>query len=505
MIFHEKLNYLMDITRTTNSALALYTSLDASYISRLRRGDRKPAKNDSYIKKMSGYFSRHLLEDYQKKALKDILHKQLINFKDYDHVGQLIYDWLSNKSSHDTMVVEGFLEEISHIDLKYRPKSINQKLAIDSSYGLGDVSIHYGIEGKREAVISFLNMVINSGKKDTLLLFSDEDMDWLNENHAFTVKWAKLLTQVISKGNKIKIIHTVSRDLDEMMEALAKWMPLYMTGSIEPYYYPRKRDGIFKRTLFIAPETAAVISTSVGDMSDKAANFLLRDRQTVTSLINEFNSFFILCRPLMRIFAPKDRTGFLNMLDEFEHDPVDTVIKTDMVSLATMPDQTLKSILNRINHEKAPDILAYFTKRKNVFINNLRKNTITEIIHLPNIDMIKGNKVRVGFPGMLDIDDLFYEEQEYKCHLKSTIDFLNKYENYYVFLDNAIGNDGYILYVKEDLGAIVVKMGASSVIFVINESNMTAAFWDYMDSKINNLTKSKEKVIKELQLVIDKL
>ena len=88
---------------------------------------------------------------------------------------------------------------------------------------------------------------------------------------------------------------------------------------------------------------------------------------------------------------------------------------------------------------------------------------------------------------------------------KAQLTFLNKYENYHVLLDNTIRNDGYILYVKEDLGAIVVKMGAPSVIFVINESNMTAAFWDYMDSKINNLTKSKEKVIKELQLVIDKL
>ena len=40
MRFSEKLDYLMKVTNTTNSALASSTSLDASYISRLRRGVR---------------------------------------------------------------------------------------------------------------------------------------------------------------------------------------------------------------------------------------------------------------------------------------------------------------------------------------------------------------------------------------------------------------------------------------------------------------------------------
>jgi hypothetical protein len=29
------------------------------------------------------------------------------------------------------------------------------------------------------------------------------------------------------QGNKIKIIHTISRDLDEMLNAISQWMPLY--------------------------------------------------------------------------------------------------------------------------------------------------------------------------------------------------------------------------------------------------------------------------------------
>ena len=65
--------------------------------------------------------------------------------------------------------------------------------------------------------------------------------------------WARLMVRVLTRGNRIKIIHTISRDLGEMLSAISQWMPLYMIGAIEPYFYPKKRDGIFKRTLFIAP------------------------------------------------------------------------------------------------------------------------------------------------------------------------------------------------------------------------------------------------------------
>jgi hypothetical protein len=82
-----------------------------------------------------------------------------------------------------------------------------------------------------------------------LLLFSDEATDWMTADQTFASKWASLMVQLLSKGNRIKIIHTVSRDLDEMLNAIRQWMPLYMTGLIEPYFYPKKRDGIFKRTV----------------------------------------------------------------------------------------------------------------------------------------------------------------------------------------------------------------------------------------------------------------
>ena len=73
MKFCEKLDFLMKLTNTTNSALALYTKLDPSHISRLRRGQRNTLRNTGSIQLMAAYFARNTKADYQRKALADVL------------------------------------------------------------------------------------------------------------------------------------------------------------------------------------------------------------------------------------------------------------------------------------------------------------------------------------------------------------------------------------------------------------------------------------------------
>lgn len=67
MTFAEKLDFLMNITQTSNSALAHAATLDASYISRLRTGKRLMPKDNHMIQGMTIFLARQFKEDYQKK------------------------------------------------------------------------------------------------------------------------------------------------------------------------------------------------------------------------------------------------------------------------------------------------------------------------------------------------------------------------------------------------------------------------------------------------------
>ncbi len=301
MLFYEKLDFLMKLTNTTNSALSLYIKLDASYISRLRRGERHAPKNPDYMKAMAAYFAKTCKLDYQRKSLAEAL-KLPITAASYDELAGEIANWLTDKSLNDTMVVGDFLTGFANFSAGQAPCKYQTDAAADD-YPQTDISVYYGVEGKRRGALHFLAAVAAQDKPRTLLLFSDEPTDWMTADKAYVAQWASYMKQVLVKGNRITIIHTVSRDLDEMLSAISQWMPLYMTGLIAPYFYPKKRDGIFRRTLFIAPGVAAMVSNSIGNSVEGTANFLFRNDDVIKTFAEEFLQYLRQCKPLMQIYT----------------------------------------------------------------------------------------------------------------------------------------------------------------------------------------------------------
>lgn len=508
MDFGEKLDLLMTISKTTNSALARSVSLDPSFVSRLRRGVRSPAKNENYIRAIAVHFARACSSDYQKAALSKVIKADLESLQaDTEKVAELLYSWLSQKGTDHTASVKHFLGGLT----QFKFKKMHQVIAPDdkelSHCTAMKEGVYYGIEGKRTAVLYFLSCVIKSKKPQTLLLFSDEDLEWLTGDHAFTANWAALLSQVILCGNKIKIIHTVNRSLDEMFSAIEQWLPLYMTGAIEPYYYAKTRDGIFKRTLFLAPDTAAVASTSVGAQTSDAANFLYTAPATIASLTEEFYSYLSLCRPLMRVFTPPIKNECISTLAEFEQEDANSIIKTDLLSSVTMPPDVATSMHARLKNEQRDQILAYHLKRYKTFEDSLHKYQFTEIITLPDLHLIHKDLAKVMFSDMLGNADLSYTPGEFAGHLANIIRLLKTYENYNVYmLPKEMA--GYMLYVKEDVGLLVAKTSRPSVIFAISESNMTAAFWDYLKMLTEKALKkkaSRKTTIAELEAIANTL
>lgn len=504
MKFHEKLDFLMNITGTNNSALAQAAFLDASYISRLRRGERKPAENAAYIKNIAAYLTRQCTKEYQKKALLEAMQGSAGITLNTEINEKTVYSWLLDSNSKDTIAVAQLLDGMAKVQFK---KTAFQDLApiTNSPVNRSDVSLYYGNQGKREAVLQFLTAVLESPLITTLLLYSDEQMDWLTEDMAFQAKWAHLMSGIIKQGHRIKMIHTISRNLDEMLEGLAKWMPLYMTGSIEPFYYPRKRDEVFKRTLFVAPGIMAVSSSSISNMQNYAVNIMLKNSRAIEALAEEYNSYLQLCKPLMKSFTPNERLAFLSTINEFEKEPSDAIVKAGFLSLLTMPASVAENMLNRMAEPEKNELLKYFCQRQENFVKSLSDNHFLEIIQLPDIKDIKAGKIAVGFAGFQTTPKVCYHPDEYRLHLENIVDLLQRYDNYQFYINNEKRHYEYRLYAKEDLGVIITKTTPPYVVFAINESNMTAAFWDYLTISSNANQSNKKTIIAKLQKMINSL
>lgn len=504
MEFHEKLHFLMNITRTSNIALAQATFLDASHISRLRRGERKLVKDAAYIKAMAAYFARQCTEDYQKKALLEALQQPTAELQNPDKTAEAVYRWLLAMGDKEADAINGFLDGMAQVQFK-KPTGLEPPSAAETGVLQDGVALFYGNQGKRDAVLKFLATVLESRQLTTLLLYSDEAFDWLTEDLAFQASWANLMSGIIRQGHRIKMIHTINRNLDEMLEGLTKWMPLYMTGSIEPFYYPRKRDGVFMRTLFVAPGIAAITSSSIGNMKDHTVNLFIRDNRAVAALAEEYNGYLQLCKPLMRIFTPLERLAFLSTINEFEKESSDAIIKAGYLSLASMPESVAAAMLDRTDEAVKKGMLEYFLQRRENFEKNLSRNRFYEIIQLPPLEEIKAGKVEVGFAGLQETPRLFYQPEEYRLHLENILQLLQRYDNFQFTINKESRHYEYRLYVKEELGAIIIKTTPPYIIFAINESNLTAAFWDYLTLLHNETRMDKKTVIKQLQKIVNAL
>lgn len=508
MTFAEKLDILMNITNTSNSVLARNISLDASFISRLRRGVRTPSKNVTYIQAMAEYFARNCRAGYQKTALLEAI-QDSSGFQPQTsaELMDLIYEWLRAEEEADPVpaAVDEFVHGVAGFQFK-KPEPV-PAVAFKGKHSpsVSDDAVFYGVEGKQNAVLVFLSLALESTSPDHLLLFSDEDMGWLIGNREFTAAWSTLLAQVIRSGKRIKIIHNVNRDFDEMLSAIREWVPIYMTGTIEPYYYPKTRDGLFRRTLFIAPDAAAVSSCSVGSGSATSANFLFTDKQTIQALKKEFHDLLALCRPLMRIFAPFDKEAYARLLAEFEAEQTDAIIKTDSLASITLPLDVLEQMLARAAAPHREKLLADQQRRLDKFTAHLSDCRFTAICPFPDLESIMAGEAVVSLCEMPGETKLRYTPEEYLEHLKNNLRLLKTSENYHLYLTRDNHLKGSMVYVREDVGVLIGKTLQPAVVFAINESNMTATFWDYMKVLIKNAKINKRPTIETLESLVASL
>ncbi len=480
MKFCEKLDFLMNISNTTNSHLAASVNLDPSHISRLRRGKRRQLKDKNSLFMMADFFSRRCTQDYQQKSILDILNIDTASFNKED-MPKIIMEWLSNSESKDDKITEAFLENIA--SFSSQTEAIKKSIPIPPDFSKSDTDIYYGIKGKRLAVERFLSEVILHKEPQTLLLWSDEPTDWMTTDSYFAIKWASMMAQTLQKGNKIKIIHNVSRNFDETLEAVIQWMPLYMTGAIKPYYYPRKRDGVFNRTLFIAPKTSALMSNSIGGMVDKAANFYFRDQTAISALEKEFTEYLGLCKRLMKIFTSNELQLFINNLLEFEREKENGIIISESLSLVTMPEDLISNVLKRIDDSDI-NFKEITEKRILNFKNQFKFSSFTEIIRIQDPKKIMNGEVKITLSDIPNGRASYYTLEEYILHLENILYLLNKHKNFNVHLIKKDIKSPYTVYVKENIGAIIAKTSYPAVVISFSEGNLTAGFWDYLKSLI---------------------
>ncbi len=415
-MFAQRLDFIMNLTNTKTSVLARVAAIDSSYVSKLRNGSRNLPKNPVFLIDMCNYFAKHIKEEQQVKIICDTLNIRVWP-EEVDERSKLLENWFidAKKDVDGIEILFDRLLDVSELENTSSKIFLKNKKEHEQFF--------YGVQGKRDAVIEFFDIIMQSEEATTLYLSSDEDMSWLMSDKAYTVMWSEMIGKLILAGNKIVIIHNTKRNIDEMIHAVADWTPIYVTGAIQSYYYPGIRDDLYQRSLFVADGIAALSSVSVARDSNDMLNHVITDKRAVNALKKEFDNMLAVCKKLS-VFINSKRINLLyDMIKKMENRAFEFKSLAKLPVTFTLPESVAKSLSRRY-----PDssIMGAYERLSHSFYKILETSTYVHMVQNPDTLFLNGDEeYYLPYGEFCGDENIKYTKEELLEHYKY-LDVLQK-------------------------------------------------------------------------------
>ena len=455
--FAERLDAAMDLAEISSIRLSQQIHVDASLISRYRSGVRTPEDNPGIVDRLSEILLNRIRRIGHMRELSDLMR---LPSEEIDSGSFSV--WLFNQDEFPDLAVpiaENLLASFDSFSEAAGPKLPSLESTAPLSVPYSDQSAYYGTEGLREAVLRFLHTAAaeNAGE---LLLYSDEDQDWLTSDPAFLSHWAGLMSACVRNGTRIRIIHNIDRDLEEMNHAIKSWLPLYMSGMIESYYSKKQRDPRFTHSLFLMTGHACIESFQVKGSMQSIYHYHTEEPE-LQILSSEFAVIMQSAKPLLVIVPPQLYSG-----------NTDAVVIQKELTIASMPEKLVKDF----DH---PLLTEAWRSARTALLKQVESNILSECVPLASDEELFAGKVLTeSVPGM---DPLRYTPRQYAMHIGNIVKLSEEYSNYRFFVLPEIPFPNIKLLITESR-AQVIHAARPEISFSFTHPLMCKAFLGYAET-----------------------
>lgn len=493
MNFSDKLVFLLSLTHTSNIKLAKAINVDPSMISRLRKGRRKIPRNTNHIKSMAKYFAKRCNDEHQRFILAESLGMERIrNLTDEQLIEDVLVEWLSGVMNDEISNAGLFLRAIDccMIPNNNRESDIakNDIFYLESKtikYAEAGINTFFGNEGKRQALELFLSRILEQKKSCIIKITTDESTEWLLENSEYTKHLSKILNKLIDMKCYFKIIIPAITNLSGILELMNLWLPYILSGNIDMYYYPRLKDGLFRRTLFIASDCAALSSTSISCCKEQSLTLLGFDKKVIIGFESEFDGYITLCRKLGRTYDFEQYRSifFRHALESTDNFP-NCISRSRSLSFTTIPNDILNELMDSCGITSNRTLLEIMMRDNCHLYKVIEEQLFIDIMPLAAFNDILKGVVPIAGSEIIFGKQYYYSAYNYKKHLVNLLELLERNINYYVILDDEYDVCENIIHIKEGAYVILLRKKEPISIIEISENNMVAAFWECVYRKV---------------------
>lgn len=476
--FCKNFNRLLNDLKINIKDMAKYINFDASYISRIRYNKAKPSTPSEFCNKVCSYVINRFNDNdilikflncnknINDKALFDNLYNFLINNENTITESKYINDFLI---SLDDFNLNDFIKTIKFDEIKV--PNIPFYKAKTKSY--------YGIEEMKRGELDFFKATVLSKDTEDIFMCSDMPMEDMAEDISFGKKWMFGIAMCLKKGLHLNIIHNLDRPFNEMMLGLESWIPIYMTGSVSPYYLKNYNNNVYNHLNYTS---GSVILTGecINSYHNKGKYYLTSNSKEINYYKEKTKLLLKKASPLMEIYTNDNKDVFDEFLKKEKNSKKDMKRLLANLPIFTIDDEILTKMLkrNKLTKDEIKLILNYKKNMENTTYNILKNNTIEDTIY--NNDF-NNDEPYLSLENMFFNKNIYYTKDEYLKHLNSTKKYCKSNNNYKLnIIDNKVFNNISITITNNYV--IIYKNNNPQIKFVIKHSKLVDAI-----SKFNPL------------------
>ncbi len=424
-LFSERFDSIAQVLELSNVRLSKLLNVDASLISRFRSGKRSPRNNAEFMQLLCEVLCDRMhaiganeevaqlvgCEEEQTHAteFKMVLKEWFFAKREEKQKNTHAYDYLKMFLPLTQLPVDAMISNLTaHIEKE-------------------KTDTYWGLDGMRNAILRLLTEAAQQGGGE-LYMYADQSLNWLLADEEVLHIWYLCCSLCISRGVKLIVVHDINRKVSEMAEAMQVWVPLFMTGHVEPYYCTLNRGSRFTHMLFLRPNHAALSSLHVHGAKGNHFYDYIQDPKKLNVLFSEFKGLLSNSEKLVHVYTQDDMSKYYSILGKAMAQTRNSFALLDAPTSVTVPDDVLNEMFerSRISNEDRELIMSM---RKNTY-DNLQNGSITELFQLPDKQQVKDGEVYLCLGNSLHHGGPRYSVPEFCRQIENIIRLCETSENY---------------------------------------------------------------------------
>lgn len=477
-MLRENFNALIEVMGLSVAKLCRCANYDPSAIFRFRWGERQPAEPEQFAAAVASYVSREMDGPAQREVASALLGCAAEDLGDRAAYCRRVQDWLLGSHAPREDSVSRFLTKLDEFDLNAYIRSVHfDELKVPvAPFQLPTSRSYSGLRQMMDSELDFMKAAVLSRSTEPVFLYSDMPMTEMAQDPEFPKKWMFGMALLLKKGLRLQIIHNIDRNLPEMMLGLESFIPMYMTGQIEPYYFKAPQGGVFLHFLRVSG-TAALTGEAVSGHHSEGRYYLTNNRAEVAYYRRRADALLENAKPLMEIYRADGASRLNAFLLADSRTPGRRRCVLSAPPLYTADPAFLAAVLQR-HDVPAPDqerILAHAKSRREQAETILRDNEM--VLALPRLTEEAFERYPMSLPlsGSFYERDIPYTYQEYLEHIDHTEQFAAVHPRCRLELtaDSTFRNLQIVMH--EGRWAMVSKEKSPAIHFVIRHAKLRSA------------------------------